>query len=88
MATFNACQMLNERLAPVREKYPGSTWEELIKHAWLDRIDLSARGFTKVFGHLQFSCFCSLISFLSYSVFVFFIYLFICLFCSLLYYFC
>lgn len=48
MATFNACQILQERLAPLRVKYAGCTWDELIKHAWLDRIDLSARGFTKV----------------------------------------
>jgi hypothetical protein len=48
MATYNACVILQERLAPLRAQYPGSTWDDLIKHAWLDRIDLSARGFTKV----------------------------------------
>jgi xanthine dehydrogenase/oxidase len=48
MATHYACQELNQRLAPLREKYPEKSWGDIIKQAWLDRIDLSARGFTKV----------------------------------------
>lgn len=48
MATFNACEILNERLAPFREKMPGASFKELVQAAWFDRVNLSAQAFYKV----------------------------------------
>ena len=45
MAVLNACEQIVERLAPVREKFPEHTWEQLILAAYFDRVDLSAHGF-------------------------------------------
>ncbi|AOA62430.1 Putative xanthine dehydrogenase [Komagataella phaffii CBS 7435] len=48
MAVKNACDKLNERLSPVKEKLGDSaTWEDIIRTAYLDRISLSATGFYK-----------------------------------------
>lgn len=38
----NACEMLMERLKPVKEQNPDLTWEQLIETAFLQNIDLSA----------------------------------------------
>jgi len=38
----NACEMLNERLKPVREANPTATWEELVEIAFQQNLDLSA----------------------------------------------
>ncbi|KAL7799885.1 xanthine dehydrogenase [Trichoderma ceciliae] len=45
-AIFNACEQLNERLAPYREKLgPQATMKELAHAAYFDRVNLSAQGF-------------------------------------------
>lgn len=47
-AIWNACEQLNERLAPYREKLgPGASMKELAHHAYFDRVNLSANGFYK-----------------------------------------
>lgn len=47
-AVYNACQQLNERLAPYREKLgPEATMKELAHAAYFDRVNLSAQGFYK-----------------------------------------
>jgi xanthine dehydrogenase/oxidase len=38
----NCCEMLNERLKPIREENPGASWEEIVEKAFLKNIDLSA----------------------------------------------
>ncbi len=45
MAIKNACDQINERLAPYREKMIGATWEQIVHAAYLDRTSLSANGF-------------------------------------------
>jgi xanthine dehydrogenase/oxidase len=48
MAVKNACEQLNERLKPYREKLgPNATMEELAHAAYFDRVNLSANGFYK-----------------------------------------
>ncbi|KAL1969506.1 hypothetical protein VTN77DRAFT_8944 [Rasamsonia byssochlamydoides] len=44
-AIFNACEQLNERLRPYREKMPNATMKELAQAAYFDRVNLSANGF-------------------------------------------
>ncbi|KAJ9619157.1 hypothetical protein H2203_008485 [Taxawa tesnikishii (nom. ined.)] len=44
-AIFNACEQLNERLRPYREKMPGASMKELAHAAYFDRVNLSAQGF-------------------------------------------
>ncbi|OXV09359.1 hypothetical protein Egran_02885 [Elaphomyces granulatus] len=44
-AVYNACQQLNERLHPYREKMPNATMKELAHTAYFDRVNLSANGF-------------------------------------------
>lgn len=47
-AIYNACQQLNERLAPYREKLgPNATMKDLAHAAYFDRVNLSAQGFYK-----------------------------------------
>ncbi|RFU77092.1 xanthine dehydrogenase [Trichoderma arundinaceum] len=47
-AIFNACEQLNERLAPYREKLgPQATMKDLAHAAYFDRVNLSAQGFYK-----------------------------------------
>lgn len=47
-AIYNACEQLNERLAPYREKLgPGASMEALAQAAYFDRVNLSAQGFYK-----------------------------------------
>lgn len=45
MAVLNACNIINERLAIYKEKYPNDTWESWISKAYMDRVSLSAAGF-------------------------------------------
>lgn len=47
-AIYNACQQINERLAPYREKLgPDATMKEIAHAAYFDRVNLSAQGFYK-----------------------------------------
>lgn len=47
-AIYNACQQLNERLAPYRKKLgPKATMKDLAHAAYFDRVNLSAQGFYK-----------------------------------------
>ncbi|KAI1330712.1 xanthine dehydrogenase [Xylariaceae sp. FL0255] len=47
-AVWNACEQLNTRLAPYREKLgPKATMKELAHAAYFDRVNLSANGFYK-----------------------------------------
>ena len=41
----DACQQLNERLAPFRARLPGAAFKEVVSAAYLERVDLSAHGF-------------------------------------------
>ncbi|KAI2882529.1 hypothetical protein CBS76997_8527 [Aspergillus niger] len=44
-AIYNACEQLNERLKPYREKMPGATMKDLAHAAYFDRVNLSAQGY-------------------------------------------
>jgi xanthine dehydrogenase/oxidase len=47
-AIWNACEQLNERLAPYREKLgPDAKMKDLAVAAYFDRVNLSANGFYK-----------------------------------------
>ncbi|KAM7375600.1 hypothetical protein PAMA_014620 [Pampus argenteus] len=46
-AVQNACQILAERLEPYRKKNPKGSWEDWVKAAYFDRVNLSANGFYK-----------------------------------------
>ncbi|KAF2089817.1 xanthine dehydrogenase/oxidase [Saccharata proteae CBS 121410] len=47
-AIWNACEQLNTRLAPYRERLgPSATMKELAHAAYFDRVNLSANGFYK-----------------------------------------
>ena len=47
-AIFNACEQLNERLEPYREKLgKAASMKELVHAAYFDRVNLSANGFYK-----------------------------------------
>lgn len=47
-AIWNACEQLNARLAPYREKLgPDATMKQLAHAAYFDRVNLSANGFYK-----------------------------------------
>ncbi|KAI1340311.1 xanthine dehydrogenase [Xylariaceae sp. FL0016] len=49
MAVKNACDQLNERLAPYREKYGADTPMSVLAHAaYRDRVNLAANGFWKM----------------------------------------
>jgi xanthine dehydrogenase/oxidase len=45
MAVLNACEQIMTRLQPVKEKNPSFKWSELVRTAYMDRINLSANGF-------------------------------------------
>ncbi|XP_018588995.1 xanthine dehydrogenase/oxidase isoform X1 [Scleropages formosus] len=47
MAIYDACQTLNQRLQPYKTKNPKGTWEDWVKAAYFDRVNLSANGFYK-----------------------------------------
>lgn len=44
-AIYNACEQINERLRPYREKMPNATMKELAHAAYFDRVNLSANGY-------------------------------------------
>ncbi|KAL1900924.1 hypothetical protein Sste5346_001985 [Sporothrix stenoceras] len=47
-AVYNACEQLNNRLAPYREKLgEGASMKDLAHAAYFDRVNLSAQGFYK-----------------------------------------
>uniref|UniRef100_H3CM91 Xanthine dehydrogenase/oxidase n=1 Tax=Tetraodon nigroviridis TaxID=99883 RepID=H3CM91_TETNG len=46
-AVRNACEVLVKRLAPYKSQNPGGSWEDWVKAAYLDRVNLSANGFYK-----------------------------------------
>jgi len=47
-AIWNACQQINERLKPYKEKLgPSATMKQLAHAAYFDRVNLSAQGFYK-----------------------------------------
>ena len=49
MAVLDACNQINERLAPYWEKFgPGATMKQVAHAAYLDRVNLSASGFWKM----------------------------------------
>ncbi|KAF2806742.1 uncharacterized protein BDZ99DRAFT_421912 [Mytilinidion resinicola] len=49
MAVKNACDILNERLQPYREKYgPGAPMSTIAHAAYIDRVNLAANGFWKM----------------------------------------
>ena len=45
MAVQKACEELNRRLEPIKQKMPGKSWNEWIVAAYRERIQLSATGF-------------------------------------------
>ncbi|XP_037552436.1 aldehyde oxidase 1 [Nematolebias whitei] len=45
MAVKNACEILYQRLEPIRLKNPKGSWESWVQEAFLDKISLSATGF-------------------------------------------
>ncbi|XP_019732886.1 aldehyde oxidase 6 isoform X3 [Hippocampus comes] len=47
MAVKNACQTLYQRLEPVRQKNPKGTWESWVSAAVMEKISLSATGFSR-----------------------------------------
>ncbi|XP_038551164.1 xanthine dehydrogenase/oxidase-like, partial [Micropterus salmoides] len=46
-AIQNACQILVKRLEPYKTKNPKGSWEDWVKAAYFDRVNLSANGFYK-----------------------------------------
>ncbi|OKL60030.1 Xanthine dehydrogenase [Talaromyces atroroseus] len=44
-AIYNACDQINKRLQPYREKMPNATMKELAHAAYFDRVNLSANGY-------------------------------------------
>ncbi|KAK4037113.1 hypothetical protein OUZ56_029152 [Daphnia magna] len=47
MAVLNACQILMDRLVPIRKANPEGTWQQWIQDAYFQRISLSTTGFYK-----------------------------------------
>ncbi|AWO95494.1 putative xanthine dehydrogenase/oxidase [Scophthalmus maximus] len=46
-AVQNACELLVRRLQPYKTKNPEGSWEDWVKAAYFDRVNLSANGFYK-----------------------------------------
>ncbi|KAM6893551.1 xanthine dehydrogenase/oxidase [Xenentodon cancila] len=46
-AVQNACEVLLKRLEPYKAKIPKGSWEDWVKAAYFDRVNLSANGFYK-----------------------------------------
>ncbi|RDD36189.1 Xanthine dehydrogenase/oxidase [Trichoplax sp. H2] len=44
-ALANACEKLRDRIKPYQEANPKGKWEDWVKAAYLDRVNLSANGF-------------------------------------------
>ncbi|XP_061114412.1 xanthine dehydrogenase/oxidase [Conger conger] len=73
MAVYNACQTLIQRLEPYRTKNPKGSWEDWVRAAYFDRVNLSANGFYKTpdlgynfvtnqgrpFNYFSYGCACS-----------------------------
>ncbi|KAJ8353445.1 hypothetical protein SKAU_G00210120 [Synaphobranchus kaupii] len=73
MAVYNACQILLQRLEPYKTKNPKGTWEDWVRAAYFDRVNLSANGFYKTpdlgynfvtnqgrpFNYFSYGCACS-----------------------------
>uniref|UniRef100_A0A673NEB9 Xanthine dehydrogenase/oxidase n=1 Tax=Sinocyclocheilus rhinocerous TaxID=307959 RepID=A0A673NEB9_9TELE len=47
MAIYNACQTLLQRLQPYKDQNPKGCWEDWVKAAYFNRVNLSANGFYK-----------------------------------------
>ncbi|KAL4225353.1 hypothetical protein ACF0H5_016042 [Mactra antiquata] len=47
-AVLNACQILSERLEPIRKQNPDLSWKDLIQKAFLERVQLFATGFSRI----------------------------------------
>ena len=47
MAIQDACDQINNRLKTLKEQNPGISWKELVKKAYMERINLCANGFYK-----------------------------------------
>lgn len=45
MAVLNACEKINRRLQPFKEKFPEESWNQWVSKAYFDRTSLSATGF-------------------------------------------
>uniref|UniRef100_A0A7N6AQ18 FAD-binding PCMH-type domain-containing protein n=1 Tax=Anabas testudineus TaxID=64144 RepID=A0A7N6AQ18_ANATE len=45
MAVKNACQILYQRLEPIRQKNPKGSWESWVNAAFFEKMSLSATGF-------------------------------------------
>ncbi|XP_041988686.1 xanthine dehydrogenase [Aricia agestis] len=45
MAVLEACETLNKRLQPFKDKNPDGKWEDWVLQAYLNRVSLSATGF-------------------------------------------
>jgi xanthine dehydrogenase/oxidase len=45
MAILNACEIINERLRPIKEKMPEKTWNDWILQAWYEKVCLFSSGF-------------------------------------------
>ncbi|KAM6893464.1 aldehyde oxidase 6 [Xenentodon cancila] len=45
MAVKNACEVLYQRLEPLRQKNPNGSWESWVRDAYFEKISLSATGF-------------------------------------------
>uniref|UniRef100_A0AAV2M4F4 Xanthine dehydrogenase n=1 Tax=Knipowitschia caucasica TaxID=637954 RepID=A0AAV2M4F4_KNICA len=44
-AVLKACDILNQRLLPYKDRDPHGTWESWVNAAYFDRVNLSANGF-------------------------------------------
>lgn len=44
-AVIQACEVLNRRLQPYKDRDPQGSWESWVKTAYFDRVNLSANGF-------------------------------------------
>ena len=49
MAILDACKQITDRLKPFKESNPTASWQELVNTAYLNRVNLSANGFYKVY---------------------------------------
>ncbi|KAE8580256.1 hypothetical protein XENTR_v10024375 [Xenopus tropicalis] len=49
MAVKNACEILMQRLLPIRSKNPKSSWKEWVTEAYMQSVSLSATGFCRSF---------------------------------------
>ncbi|XP_014251317.1 xanthine dehydrogenase-like [Cimex lectularius] len=45
MAVLNACNMINERLQPIKDANPKGEWKDWVRTAYFSRVSLAASGF-------------------------------------------